>query len=279
MLSTGTVQTGNYQQILGDSRAELDRLIEQARFFGDLTDEVLRKAGIGPGMRVLDVGCGAGDVSFLAARLVGPTGEVIGVDKSAAATALASRRAASAGLSNVRFVTADVTELVLEEPVDALIGRLVLMYFADPAVLLRRLSGYVTPGGIVAFHELDSTASKSLPRCELVETAIWRINETFTRAGADVQMGLKLAQIFLEAGLPRPEMIQVARLGHGPDSAAYQQISEITRTLLPLMERTGVATASEVAIESLQERLRREVVANQATLVAPPFVGAWTRLA
>jgi SAM-dependent methyltransferase len=57
--------------ILGHDRDELDRLIAQARFFGDLTEEVLRRAGMEPGMRVLDVGCGTGDVLFLAARLSG----------------------------------------------------------------------------------------------------------------------------------------------------------------------------------------------------------------
>jgi len=270
-------QIQNYQHILTHTNSELDRLIDQARFYGDLTEHVLRLSGLEPGMRVLDIGCGTGDVSFLAAKLVGSEGEVIGVDKSPAATALASQRVAAAGLTNVQFVTQDLMELDLDEPVDALIGRLVLMYFADPAVLLRRLCQFVRPGGLVIFHELDSTASKSLPRCELVETAVSRINQTFTRAGADVQTGLKLAQIFIEAGLPRPEMIQAARLGNGPDSPAYKQIAEITRTLLPLMERVGVATAAEVEIDTLADRLCQEVVANKATLVAPPFIGAWAR--
>ena len=273
-----TAQTQNYQQILTHTNSELERLIEQARFFGDLTEQVLRLAGLEPGMRVLDIGCGTGDVSFLATKVVGSAGEVVGVDKSPTATALASQRAAAAGLTNVHFVTQDLTELVLDNPVDALIGRLVLMYFADPAVLLRRLSQFVQPGGLVVFHELDSTASKSLPRCALFETAVTRINQTFTRAGADVQTGLKLAQIFIEAGLPRPEMIQAARLGSGPDSPAYKQITELTRTLLPLMERVGVATAADVEIDTLAERLRQEVIANKATLVAPPFIGAWARL-
>lgn len=267
----------HYQQILTHTHSELDRLIEQASFYGELTEHLLRLAGLEPGMRVLDIGCGTGDVSFLAAKLVGEAGEVIGVDKSPEAIALAAQRAESVGLSNVRFITADLSELVLEEPVDALIGRLVLMYFSDPAVLLRRLGHLVRPGGLVVFQELDSTAAKSLPQCALVETAVARINETFTRAGADVQTGLKLPQIFTEAGLPQPEMLQSARLGYGPGSPAYQQIAEITRSLLPLMERVGVATAVEVDIESLAGRLRQEVVANNATVVAPPFVGAWAR--
>ncbi len=271
------VKQRDYQEIMTHTDSELDRLIEQARFFGDLTEQVFQQAGLGSGMRVLDIGCGVGDVSFLAAKLVGPNGQVIGVDKSPEAVALASQRAVAAGLTNVQFVTADLMDLELDEPVDALVGRLVLMYFADPAVLVRRLAKFVRSGGIVAFHELDSTAAKSLPRCELVETAVFRINETFTRVGADVQMGLKLPQIFAEAGLPQPQMIQAARLGYGPDTPAYKQITEITRTLLPLMERVGVATAAAVGIDTLADRLCQEVVANNATLVAPPFIGAWAK--
>ena len=99
--------------ILGHDRDELDRLIDQARFFGDLTDEVLRRAGVGPGMRVLDLGCGTGDVLFLATRLVGPTGAVLGVDRSAAAVAVAERRARDAGLGNVSFVVQELSEVTV----------------------------------------------------------------------------------------------------------------------------------------------------------------------
>lgn len=267
----------DYQQILTQSNSEFDRLIEQDRFFGGLTEQVFRSAGLEPGMRVLDIGCGVGDVSFRAAKLVGPEGEVIGVDKSPQATALAAQRAAAAGLTNVHFITADLMEFALDEPVDALVGRLVLMYFSDPAVLLRKLAQFVRPGGVIAFHELDATASKVIPSSELVETTISRINEALSRGGADIQMGLKLPQTFVEAGLPKPELSQSARLAYGADMAAFGQISGLTRTLLPLMERIGIATAAEVDIDTLADRLCEEVVRNNATVVAPPFVGAWTR--
>ena len=96
-----TQQANDY--VFGHSDAELQRLIDQSRFLGDLTEQVLRQAGLGPGMRVLDIGCGAGDVSFLAASLVGATGSVLGIDKSPEAVALAHKRAVQAGLSNVQF--------------------------------------------------------------------------------------------------------------------------------------------------------------------------------
>jgi hypothetical protein len=67
---------------LGYSQTEAQRLADQAAFLEDLTEDLLRRAGLCSGMRVLDVGCGVGDVSFLAARLVGEDGVVLGVDRA-----------------------------------------------------------------------------------------------------------------------------------------------------------------------------------------------------
>jgi SAM-dependent methyltransferase len=263
--------------ILGHDHDELARLIDQARFIGDLTDEVLRRAGVGPGMRVLDVGCGAGDVTFLAARLVGPTGTVLGVDRSPEAVAAASDRARAAGLANVSFAVADLAELTPPEPVDALVGRLVLMYLDDPAATLGRLAERVVPGGVVAFQEMDMGAVTWEPDCPLFATAGERIIQTFVRAGLDHRTGLKLARIYRDAGLPAPRTLQGARVESGPDSPVYAWLAETTRTLLPLMERTGVATAAEVEVDTLADRLREELVAADATVVPPPLVGAWAR--
>jgi 2-polyprenyl-3-methyl-5-hydroxy-6-metoxy-1,4-benzoquinol methylase len=263
--------------ILGHDGDELDRLIDQARFFGDLTDEVLGRAGIGPGMRVLDVGCGAGDVSFLAARRVGPTGTVLGVDRAPEAVEVAERRAREAGLTNVSFAVHDLSDVTLTGPVDALIGRLVLMYLRDPAAALRRLLDDVKPGGVVAFQEMDMGTATCEPDCPLFATTGERIIQTFVRAGLDHRTGLKLARIYRNAGLPAPQTLQGARVESGPDSPVYAWLAQTTRTLLPLMERTGVASAAEVGVDTLEARLREAVVAADATVVPPPLIGAWTR--
>jgi predicted O-methyltransferase YrrM len=262
---------------LGHANEELERLIGQGRLLGDLTAHFLRLAGLEPGMRVLDVGCGAGDVSFVVASIVGPTGLVTGVDRSPDAVAMASQRAAAAGLPNVRFVVGDAVDFTAAEPVDAVVGRLVLMYFPDPAAVLRRLSSFVRPGGIVTFQDFDLTAPKSEPPCPLFETAMQRIQETFARAGADPRMGLKLGRVFEDAGLPTPQMLLGARVERGPDSMVYNLVTQITRTLLPLMERTGVATVEAVGIDTMADRLREEALAQRATLVPPSLIAAWTR--
>lgn len=265
---------------LGHAEDELDRIINVARYLGDLTEHVLHLAGLAPGMRVLDVGCGPGEVTFLAARLVGPEGTIIGVDLSPEAIEKARQRAAAAGLTNVHFLAQDLADaaLVVDAPVDALIGRLVLQYFADPARVLRRLLTWVKPGGVVAFQEADmKDGVYSEPVCPLYETAIQRIAQTFTRIGAEARTGSKLAQIFEAAGLPTPQMLSHARVERGPDSPLYALVAQMTRVMLPLMQRTGVATAEEVCVETLADRVRAEAVASNATLVNPPWIGAWTR--
>src|SRR5689334_19737027 len=92
------------EYVLGHSELELQRLISRAAILRPLTERVLRQALLEEGMRVLDVGCGAGDVSFLIASIVGPVGSVVGIDRSATAIATARKRASEMGIANASFV-------------------------------------------------------------------------------------------------------------------------------------------------------------------------------
>lgn len=124
------------EYVLGHSETELRRLEEQGHFFSDLTKHVFRQAGLGEGMHVLDVGSGAGDVSLLAGKLVGPSGHVVGVDRSEEAVAMANARAQASGARHVRFVGGDAATMEFESKFDAVVGRLVLMYHPRPAEML-----------------------------------------------------------------------------------------------------------------------------------------------
>jgi 2-polyprenyl-3-methyl-5-hydroxy-6-metoxy-1,4-benzoquinol methylase len=263
--------------VLGHSAEELNRLIDQARLFGELTEDVFVRAGIGAGMRVLDVGCGAGDVSFLLARMVGPSGAVIGVDRSEDAVAMANGRAQAMGLDQVSFSQGDIEDISLDRQVDAAVGRFVLMYSADPSVSVRRIAANVRAGGIVAFQEMNVAEAKSFPPVSLFEQSMRWIIETLHREKAKTLMGLELYRTFVEAGLPPPQMIMGARVEGSPDSLGYQIVAQVVKSLLPVMEKLGVANQKEVQIETLAQRLRDEVISRGAVIVLPPLVGAWTR--
>src|SRR5262249_23066831 len=89
--------------VLGHSDRELERLRVQAKLVDPISRQFLIEAGITPGMRILDVGSGAGDVALLAANLIGPAGQVVGVDRSSVALATARNRAEKQSLTNVTF--------------------------------------------------------------------------------------------------------------------------------------------------------------------------------
>jgi SAM-dependent methyltransferase len=275
MSTTGDARPDEYAP--GHASDEVARLIDQGRWFADLTERFFRDAGMQRAMRVLDIGCGVGDVSFLAARIVGSDGAVIGVDRSAEAVAVASARAVEEGLTNVRFLVADGATVTLPEPVDMVVGRLVLMYLPDPAAVIRHLRTALRDDGVLAFQEFDLAGATSEPRCPLFELAIDRIRQTFGRTGIDARMGPHLGRHFEAAGLPAPALSSSAKVERGPDARIYRQLAGITRALLPLITRTGVASAEEVDVDSLEARLREEARALDATLVAPPLIGAWAR--
>jgi ubiquinone/menaquinone biosynthesis C-methylase UbiE len=279
MSNTSTRSAEAY--VLGHADAELQRLAEQAAFYADLTEDAFRRAGLAPGMRVLDVGCGAGDVSLLAATLVGSTGEVLGIDRSPDAVATARRRADAAGIAHARFQVSeiDVAPAAPAPGFDAVIGRLVLLYQSDPAAVLRGLAQLARPGGVLVFQEFDMRAARSTP---VVPTYRWccdRIIALYERAGLEPDMGTKLFGAFQGAGLPAPTMIGACRVEGGPDSYVYRYIAATMRSLLPMFERVGVATAMEVDADMLEARMRAEAVEGACTLVLPMFVAAWARTA
>lgn len=263
---------------LGYSEDEARRLAAQAALFEDLTEDMLRRADLHAGMQVLDVGCGVGDVSLLAARMVGSSGVVLGIDRAAPSVQTARLRATAAGATSARFEEAELETFVAAQKFDAIIGRLVLMYLPDPAAVLRRLRHCLRQGGIMAFQEIDISQVSQVPASTLFGNVTGWINVAFRAGGTELDMGSKLLATFLRAGVPRPTMIAAARVESGPQSPAYEYATAILRSLLPLIERSGIATAEQIGIETLADRLRHDAVANDRVTFLPRLVSAWSRL-
>lgn len=262
---------------LGHADVEVRRLLLQARLYDDDTEHALRRAGLRPGMRVLDVGCGPGDVSFVAARLVGPAGSVLGVD-AADIVELARDRAEEQGLSWVRFERTDIADIDLDEPVDAVIGRLILMHLPDPVSALRRLAALVRPGGVIAFCETDIGMVRSVPETPHFRAVTEGIVSAFRAAGLDPEFGTTLHSLFRRAGLPAPQLTLAAPLGgvNEPDIFAYAM--EVWRLMLPIAEQLGLATDELADIVTLSARWREEAAAAGAVVMMPPMITAWSRL-
>jgi len=267
---------GSVPYILVHSDREIRRLKHQADIVNPITRRILQLAGIGPGMRVLDVGCGAGDVTFLVAEIVGETGHVVGVDRVSAALRAAETRAASEAIGNVSFREGDPQTLAFEEPFDAAIGRYVLMFQADPVAMLRGLVPHLKSGGIVAFHEPDWEGCLSRPPAPLYDRCIGMVVETFQRCGIETNMGLKLDAAYRTAGLAAPAMHMEAVVGGVNGGLDWShQLVELIVTMLPEIAARGVATAAELDIETLETRLRREIEAG-SVIAGRGEIGAWS---
>ena len=263
---------------MGRSEGETQRLIKQSQLYDAITRNFFARAGISSGMKVLDIGSGAGDVAMIAAEMVGPEGQVVGLDVNADILKTARSRAEAAGLQNVNFIAGDVRDADLDSDFDALVGRLVLMYIPDVGKAFQNLLSLLNTGGIVAFQEIDATpylATKH-PDTPVINNLIDWMLEVFRRTGGNTYMGLDLYRLYEEAGLPDPDMHYEAPIGCSESWAGFTYVEQSFRSLLPLLINLQIATAEEVGIDSLADRVKKEIHALKRPFFLPPHVTACT---
>ena len=261
---------------LGRTSHETTRLIEQSRIYGESTQRLCKRAGIRKGMRVLEIGSGAGDVALMLAELVGQEGRVVGVDVNPIILETARQRATEAGIRNVEFIAGDARTLAFADKFDAIVGRFVLMYMADPGEAFAKLLTYLNPGGIVAFQEPEYTLYPALshPDTPLMNQLIEWILNVFEHSGAYLDMGIGLYRAFVDVGLPPPTMHLESPIGAAETWAGYRYMATIFQSLLPLLEKYGLATAEQVDVGTLAARLRQEVLTSKRPFFLPLHITA-----
>lgn len=263
--------------ILGHSDHELARLRKQAELLGPTTEEFLREAGIAKGMRVLDVGSGAGDVALIAADLVGEGGEVVGVDNAPKAVEVATQTAQERGLRNVGFQVGDPTEMEFDPTFDAVIGRYVLPFQPDPAVMLLALSRHLRKGGLIVFHEPEWGCVRSFPPAPLYDRACRWIIDTTRRSGQSWSFLDQAYPAFRGAGLPPPTLRMHTHVSVSSHSREWlMAVADMVESLLRSMQREGVATAEEVDLPTLRDRLWDEAKSTPRVIVGRSEIGMWT---
>jgi ubiquinone/menaquinone biosynthesis C-methylase UbiE len=179
------------QPRLNGTRRETAKEYLMMNVVDGMTERLLDDAGIGPGMRVLVIGCGPGAVSFMMAQRVGEKGHVYGVDSDVQMLELARAAECERRLSNVSFVEGNFDLPMFEgNTFDAVVGRRVLMYQPDPIGAVRRLARVLRPGGRMLFHEHDTVAVEncraSLPLHDRVRN--W-LRDMLSTEGAELHMG------------------------------------------------------------------------------------------
>ncbi len=217
---------------------------------------------------------------MLAGRVVGTNGEVVGVEGSSRAIAVARRRADAARLAHVTFREGDLEALATvidpsAPPFDALVGRFVLQFMANPSKVLAEAAALVRPGGLVCFQECDDHYLPAFPRTPLWDQVQAWLLAALDHAGVESRMGMRLYRTFLEAGLHPPELRLEAAIAGGDAAPAFLW-ADVLRSVIPTLERSGMVTEAEIDPDTLEARLLAETSATDGVVISIVLVGAWT---
>jgi SAM-dependent methyltransferase len=206
--------TSQYALAVGTAGERRLRAINE--LLAPTTRRLLEAAGIQRGMRVADIGCGVGVVSVMLGELVGPEGEVVGVDLSPAQVEQSRSLAASRGLPNCRFVEASAMATGLPSgSFDLVYGRLLLIHLPDPVGALREMSRLLTDNGVLAYEDCEVATAGSEPDSALGQFALL-LSALGPRIGTDWNLGRRLVHLVKQAGLHLQDVAIIQRaLAHG----------------------------------------------------------------
>src|SRR5881396_2606697 len=188
--------------ILGTHEEEISRLGLQHGVWRPVALDCWKRAGITAGKRVLDVGAGPGYATVDLAEIVGPSGRVLALERSARFLAVAREACAARGLSNVEFREMDLMSTPLEASgFDATWCRWVAAFVSSPRRLVEAVAGALRPGGVALFHEYAAYGSWRLaPRGAALESFVSEVTTSWRASGGEPDIALELPRLLQGAG-------------------------------------------------------------------------------
>jgi len=263
--------SGKYALGVGEAGERRLRAIQTV--IGPATRRFLETAGLQPGMRVADLGCGIGTVTRLIAEIVGPDGHAIGVDLSTAQLDLARKAAASAQLANCQFVEASAIETGLPEAsFDAVYCRLLLIHLPDPLRGLAEMKRLLKPGGLLVCEDTEVASAFSEP-----PSAIDRSGQLMTllgdRNGTDWNLGRRLYQLVLESGFTGANLnVHQAAVTQGDNKRIMEWTVAETS---PALVQAGIIPAEE--LERVLIEMQHAAEMENLVSFMPRFFQVWAR--
>jgi ubiquinone/menaquinone biosynthesis C-methylase UbiE len=263
--------------VLGHTAEEYERLRRQAQVLEPATRRLLHAIDLRSGWRCLDIGCGPGECMRLMGEIVGPSGEVTGLDRDGKAGRKALERLQSTGTSRYRFIEANVESIddIDAPPFDLTFARLALLFTQDPVAVLRKMYRWTKPGGYIAIQDYHVRTMNLYPQIEAYRELMQVIIETCERSGQDMEFAFKLPVYFVEAGIGPPDGtdMNIPMTSFEPFMAMYQALC---RSLLPKAIELGVTN------EARMERVFRDIDRaagdrRHYSALWPLMIGVWKR--
>lgn len=221
-----------------------ERLRLLSEVMGPGNHALLTEVGIPSGANCVDLGCGGGDVTVELARVAGPTGSALGVDRDAAVLDIARMEATELGLANVRFEFHDVTTWKPAEKFDVVYSRFLLTHLADPGSVLRSAYSYLRPGGMIVLEDIDYRGHFAEPQCPALQRSVELYSASARNRGADPDIGPRLPALLRDAG--------------------YQDIQ--VRMFHPIAMEGGIKLLICVTLEAIADTVLADGLATRAEL-------------
>jgi ubiquinone/menaquinone biosynthesis C-methylase UbiE len=237
--------------VLGTDEAELARLGLQHRLWSGAAHAAWERAGLRPGMSVLDAGCGPGFAAFDMAQIVGAEeGRVVGVDESPVYVAHLNAQAGPRGLPHLHAVVGDVGDLpgptgLQEASFDVAYARWVLCFVPDPAAVLRGVGRLLKPGGrLVVQDYFNYESMTTAPRSASFTKAVRATGEAWRRRGGNPDVVGRLPEMLAAEGF-RMEHLDVNQRLARPGTPMWHWPQSFWRNFLPVLVQMGLLTEQD----------------------------------
>jgi ubiquinone/menaquinone biosynthesis C-methylase UbiE len=269
----GTDSSAEY--VLGGSEVERDRLRAQAREHEASARWLLNAIGVRPGSRVLDVGCGPVGILGLLAEAVGPSGEVVGLEREQRFVEMARTEVANLGLKNVTVVQGDALASGLAaQSFDLVHERLVMVNVPERRELLAEMVSLVVPGGVIALEDIDNISWVCEPAHESWTALLAVFHETLRSGGGDPFIGRRLPTMLGQAGVVDVQMHIQAELPR-PGEYRRTHLVALVESIRDKVIASGAMSESD--LDRHEAALLDHLAAPATVLIDKLLVQSWGR--
>jgi SAM-dependent methyltransferase len=249
------------------------RLRLLGRVLRPTTVALLNRVGLRSGMNCLDVGCGGGDATLEIARIVGPTGRVVGWDIDEIKLELARNEARTAELTNVEFQRVDIRQTEVQTKFEFAYSRFLLTHLPDVPDIIETMRLMLRPGGTLVLEDIDFRGHFCHPESPVVDRYVELYSQAVAQRGGDPNIGPRLPRLLLDAGFVDVDLhvIQPAAL-----EGDIKMLNPVTlESIAEAVISGGLASANEV--QQIAEELF-DLARNPRVVVSMPrIIQTWGR--
>lgn len=270
-----TVHLRDDDYVLARNEREYRRLEAQSQIWDRATRRALDQVSRRLDANALDVGCGTGAVMRLLGDRISRSGYVTGLDVDAKLETTVLSQLRRDRPDAYRFVAGDVMQMesVPGGPYDLVFARLLLLHVHDPVKVLQRLWSWVRPGGALLVMDYDITGARSCPQHPIMERALRLIGDAFRRSERDIEIGTRMPELFLEAGIGAPDGCEVSSVII-PGTPSTSMLRDVVSGLRPTIVSSRLSDTTSL------DRLERDLTQGQYDghfLRWPDMVATWKR--